>query len=291
MGTSNEQAFSYDEARTYNIVLTTTNTNGCQDELEEGIVASPSPKPALDNINICVGESAVLRPENGTLFYFYDDPSLNSPIHKGTVYQTSVLQTSQSFYITGVDSLFESEVHEVQIIIEGINASFNLEQDTFLLDEAREILIENLSSNAVSWEWLLDGIIYSTDENPILSLDIPGSHDLSLVAKNAIGCISITNKSFVILNVTGLEEVTSIYSKPTIYPNPVQGELFILSKKIRGQEAAYEVLNHLGQIILNRKEVSKSETARLDISQLPSGSYFLRINLGGSIFYNKIIKR
>ncbi|HET9746626.1 MAG TPA: PKD domain-containing protein, partial [Chitinophagaceae bacterium] len=68
---------------------------------------------------------------------------------------------------------------------------------------ARPVRVINQSTNAVGminqWTWMLDGLVISTDQQPVLSLSTPGLHTVKLVVKTNIGCESDTvTKTFMI---------------------------------------------------------------------------------------------
>lgn len=82
---------------------------------------------------------------------------------------------------------------------------------------------------------------------------------------------------------TGIEENQIITS---IYPNPVHDHLTIVTTDIPER---YELLNALGQIILNGTLSSNSGQFELNVSDLENGVYFLRLFKGGSYFTSKSI--
>ena len=82
---------------------------------------------------------------------------------------------------------------------------------------------------------------------------------------------------------TEIEENQIITS---IYPNPVHHHLTIVTTE---KSDRYELLNALGQVILNGTPSSNSGQFKLDVSDLENGIYFLRLYKGNSYFTSKSI--
>ena len=73
----------------------------------------------------------------------------------------------------------------------------------------------------------------------------------------------------------------------SLFPNPTQSQINIhFSGYSHGQ---IEVFNYLGTSIM--KQFFNENKFTVDVSHLPSGSYFLRINNQHKIFYKKFIKQ
>ncbi len=72
----------------------------------------------------------------------------------------------------------------------------------------------------------------------------------------------------------------------TIHPNPTSGKIFIRSA-ILTQKARIEVLNTLGQVVMQQERATKP----LDLSSLNNGLYFIRITDKGHQLVKKILLR
>ncbi|MCW3102739.1 MAG: type sorting protein [Bacteroidetes bacterium] len=109
----------------------------------------------------------------------------------------------------------------------------------------------------------------------------------SLIGKDTAGNI-IRTTGFTI-NVhnptTGAQEITSADPEISIYPNPGTGIFSIRSGK---PVSVVEVLNILGENILNVKVQQSAETTSVDLSAEPNGIYFIRIISGKQETIKKI---
>lgn len=82
---------------------------------------------------------------------------------------------------------------------------------------------------------------------------------------------------------TGIEENQIISS---IYPNPVQNNLSIVTTKISDR---YELLNAMGQVVLIGTNANTNLQFKLDVSDLKNGVYFLRLYKGSNYFTSRAI--
>lgn len=82
---------------------------------------------------------------------------------------------------------------------------------------------------------------------------------------------------------TGIEENQIISS---IYPNPVQNNLSIVTTEISDR---YELLNAMGQVVLIGTNANTNLQFKLDVSDLKNGVYFLRLYKGSNYFTSRAI--
>ena len=78
-------------------------------------------------------------------------------------------------------------------------------------------------------------------------------------------------------------EATEISAAPSdivVYPNPAQEELLVDLHEFMGQEATLEITNSQGQVVqIEQLGEIKEDTQRLNVSRLPEGVYFLRLQM------------
>ena len=79
-----------------------------------------------------------------------------------------------------------------------------------------------------------------------------------------------------------------VYNKLSIYPNPSD---HLLNIKYSGElnQASLRIYNIQGAVMMNQKLNSNHTT--LDISDLSPGVYYLALNTGNKMIYNKIVKQ
>jgi len=70
-----------------------------------------------------------------------------------------------------------------------------------------------------------------------------------------------------------------------VYPNPTRGELRVESGELRVERV--EVLDVFGKKL---STLNSQLSTKMDISHLPAGIYFLRIQTGEGTFVQKVVK-
>ncbi len=101
-----------------------------------------------------------------------------------------------------------------------------------------------------------------------------------------------TSNSITIMVNTGVRNAGHQLTELNLYPNPNTGS-FTIEADVQGisgiQNASYEVLNNVGQLVSKGQIEVKNGILKQQISmnEVASGSYFIRVNLGG----NSVVKK
>lgn len=140
-----------------------------------------------------------------------------------------------------------------------------------------------------------DSIFYAFEKNNnrqlagknILELVIEASQEASPPYDAAIETSKYTIKYEVL---TGIEESNTSLSKPIAYPNPVKDILQIKSGKGAGCEATISLYNMNG-IEQNTSSTRNGDDYQLDISEMPSGVYSLKMTYCNEVFTQKVVKQ
>ncbi|KAF5057472.1 hypothetical protein DSECCO2_356450 [anaerobic digester metagenome] len=94
---------------------------------------------------------------------------------------------------------------------------------------------------------------------------------------------------------TGIEDPgAGMQESVEVYPNPTTGQFKVQSSKFKGEFQSLELIDFYGNVMkINNHgtiEPLNNQTIELNISHLPSGIYFLRINIENQSIVKKIIK-
>lgn len=98
---------------------------------------------------------------------------------------------------------------------------------------------------------------------------------------------------------SGINDNTVAADKINIYPNPTSGKFTVQFNRTDGQagnwlprdeQAGIEIYNIVGEKIDSLSGITPQSSYEIDISSLPDGIYFVRINDRKSIYTRKIIK-
>jgi len=149
------------------------------------------------------------------------------------------------------------------------NSSFNINTDVLIHTES------------------LAGIVSGNDENLSFNITIPhetdlGSYYLLYIVDDA-NTIEETNENnnidFVVisvLNPISVEEI-NMNNKVQIIPNPNSGEFSVLISSNNFKSEEVRVFNIIGNLIASKSVQKNSNNIKVDLKQLPSGVYFIRL--------------
>lgn len=156
-------------------------------------------------------------------------------------------------------------------------------------NDGHMVTFSDSSIMADTWFWNFGDGFYSDLQNPIHYFDHYGTFHVCLTATNA--CKQETFCDTVSVKVNGIEELKDDYF--LLYPNPTRNKLFVsINKKIMDSKIAFTIVNSNGENV-KMTELSHSgntEEIILDISDLPSGVFYLKISLPNMIKGKKFIK-
>jgi len=96
-----------------------------------------------------------------------------------------------------------------------------------------------------------------------------------------------TNLSCDTIYYTGIEEYSSEFNF-TIFPNPIESEMFVQQTRDKFFPSTFKLINLVGENVLSGE--LNDEKNRIDLSAISSGTYFIRINSKDKTFFKKIIK-
>ena len=159
--------------------------------------------------------------------------------------------------------------------------------------EGASVTFNNISSslnNVYLWDFNSDGIIDSTDPNPTYLFQDAGSYVVTLQVENdCSGVIETISYELIIsgTEIFSLQDLPS--SRISLFPNPVYDRLN-LSIDIDMEHYFIELIDLSGRIIRGIDGVGSLNLYSIDISDVKSGVYYLRIsdNNQQSIFYEKV---
>ncbi len=129
-----------------------------------------------------------------------------------------------------------------------------------------------------------DGYGVKTVQLRVVSEKCTSSDQVTLFVTNAPGVCSGH------LRATG--EVGQAIEKLSVYPNPTTGELMVTLPSAATTAGELQVLGLDGKLLLSQKFGEGASTETIDLSNYPSGIYFIKFqNAGGTIFFEKVIRQ
>lgn len=146
--------------------------------------------------SVCLGDQATIRPAGGKLFRFYADAAKKQLLATGSSYTTSPLQVSTTYYISNIDSLYESSLAAITIhsaISRPVDFAVMPRQTTSTdFDNAA---FTDLNQGSQKWYWDFGNGKQSTERNPTTQYNQPGTYQVKLRVMNNRGCVDSLVKS------------------------------------------------------------------------------------------------
>ncbi|GAA3521905.1 hypothetical protein GCM10022393_40460 [Aquimarina addita] len=260
--TSTEQnpTHTYTDSGTYSITLTTSNSAG-QDTRERNnfITISIPEQPIGEDARICIGESTVLTVSGNSNFDWYDSPNGGSLVHQGATFETPILESDKTYYVSGsFDSCTTDTRTEVHIIVEE-----NLPSPEISIPDTSDLTVASIYTQ---YQWYVNGELINGADKSTYTPDQIG--DYSVEVFNETGCNAVSSEFSVDLSQLNLSQGTSLFK---YYPNPASDILYIDGLTVN--ETDIRIVNALGQVMIE----SSIEPA-MEVTNLFKGMYIILIN-------------
>ena len=239
--------------------------NSCVSDSEpviiEGIAVEDFPTITPDEVAVCIGDIAVLTTEND--FDNYQWTLDGEPIADATGNSIEVSEAGTYAVFTMLTQSCRPESESVtptffDLPVPTINANMNNLQ----------------ASNAVSWQWFLNGEIIEGAEGQTYTALETGEYSVGVTDAN--GCVGVSEAVSVVIS--GLHEVET--GSVLIFPNPVQ-EVLEIRLDVAAENVAYRVHDVAGKTITIGQNVPAVGSVFVDFAEAASGLYFVEIFLDG----------
>lgn len=172
----------------------------------------------------------------------------------------------------------ESTSDTIHVVVNPLpEVSFNLIKDTFCLSELPLVLSGGLPKGG---EYSGNGI-----ENGVLLSDqiMPGIQQIFYTYIDSNLCMDTAQK-FIFIDICSYTDYYGIDVDIKIIPNPTFGKFRIQTNKY-SNEMYIEVYDILGQMISKNQAIENE----IDLTIIASGTYFIKINVGGKFTFKKLI--
>ena len=182
-------------------------------------------------------------------------------------------------------SLIEMTTGRVIIGTEhGIYSTSNIANATWIEDSHSlgDVPVMELKQQLLSHEDMQT--VNVTDEG-IFTTDYPGVHNTGIIYAATYGRGIFRCENYKQESGTGVPETPEVAeTMVTMYPNPVQGEATVSFEAIGGN-VSYQVYDMAGRLVMNQNLgnfAQGSQEVRVNMSELSSGSYILRLTQGSN---------
>lgn len=194
----------------------------------------------------------------------------------------------------------EDGVYNVQLILNNdfCSDTFSTSFEIALCPEAMfeieqsglEVQINNNSSNSYFNYWNFGNGDASRLLNPVITYDTAGTYEISLIVFNDNNCSDTLSKQVNVQlpkdTLISSVNIDNDFWSINIYPNPVRKIINIDIDPIVKNDVSFILTDISGKVFYSNSLIP----AKLDLSYLESGVYFLKIKIGDRLICNKIFK-
>ena len=259
-----------------NYELVVTHYTGCTDTLAfvvEQVSNPPQPTVSASGpTEFCEGESVTLSGPSGYPYYEWSSGSISESI---TVYESGTFTLSIEDWIGCV-----SASNAIEVVVNPYpTAAFSPNLDMY------DVSFNNLSLDADTYEWNFGDGNTSTDFEPAHTFNLEGTAEMFLVAENNCG----TDTAFLDLASVDIDE-ENIFGNLSIYPNPAVDALFIELESKTSSNLNIQLFDLMGREIIRTSEFTSVgvNRFRLQVENVPSGMYSLRLMLNGESMVSQL---
>ena len=154
--------------------------------------------------------------------------------------------------------------------------------------DSLEQIVEFFDASHYAYEWLWDfgdDTPLDTLHHPVHTYTQPGTYEVCLTVSNVTGMDTYCDTLY--LGVTATDYVFSRAAKVTLYPNPVDDQLFVHYTSTNN--CHIQLLNTFGKVLLSKQLEEGNHKFTINVAGFPSGLYFLQLYDDGKIVSQKII--
>jgi len=257
-----------DSSGSYSVVV--YNEKGCKFQSDtvyvyiDPLLQNPDINVSGDTI-FCEGDSVVLSVNNNYEFYTWSNGlSGNTIIAKTTGYYDVSLQDSNG-------CVFQTDSVLVAVLINPLQPSITQYGDSLV------------ASIGNTYQWYLNGSELTGETNAYIIATDTGNYSVSAIHVN--GCTTLSDS----LNYTASFIKDPVFTELVIYPNPVNGTLYIVAEQTESN-LSLKLMGINGQLIQSVKiDRGISKVQKMDLNNTAPGIYYLHILADGKQSIRKIV--
>ena len=229
--------------------------------------------PQLIDVNKDGKLDLLVGRRDGRLSYFENNGSQTNPSFTLITDTLGAVDVRTIFSVTGHSVPFLYEENGISKLLVGTESGYLYKYD-------------NIDGNLTGNFNLVDSMyqnIYEGSRMSPFGADINGNGKFDLIIGNYAGGFTIYTQS----NISSVEENPLSQIQFNIYPNPANDKLTIAFALPLKESMSFNVINNLGQIIKN--DILQNQSTTVDISYLPAGLYFFKVNSVNSQIIQKLV--
>jgi hypothetical protein len=262
------------------ITLTATDNNGCivttgPIDIVIGSSVSIPVEPSI--AAICDGIPAQLSAGAGFSNYVWSN---------GANGQTTTVSNTGFYSVTATD---DNGCPGSSPLIEVIQSQFPIANFSYVQNEGGyTINFDNLSQNALDYEWVFDSVGTSPLTDPSFTFPDFGPYTITLIIENPCGRDTIDK--LIVVSPVGIDDLNN-FKQFSIYPNPANDIITLTGVLLKKQNLNISFYDISGRTVLNKSFISdKFFTQKINIENLNKGIYLVNIQSDNSQTEFKLIK-
>ena len=258
----------------YNLSLQTRNAFGCWSYVSQPLKLRINPlpsKPIIPTLTVCERDSAGVSLPSTFTYAWSSNGNQNA---------FSSPNAGQYWVLASDSAGCKSDTGFFQV---NVNPSPSVPLLTLNGNQ-----LEISATGATSYEWFRDGILIETTSAPMLSNIVDGVYTATVTSD--LDCKSLVSLP---LAVVSTEKNIGFGETFTLLPNPVKDELTFMSYSNKiNQAIEIELFDVKGSSVLkqNFRSTHTQSTFKIDVKELPKGTYSARIMVEGKRMTQRIIK-
>ncbi|MDZ4745720.1 MAG: T9SS type A sorting domain-containing protein [bacterium] len=244
-------------------------------EITAQLCSAPQPQVSpVGPTTVCAGDSIELQASDGFAKYIWSNGSTSKSIRLGSVGETGTYTVN----------------------VEDANGCTNVSQPitiTIKRSPTKPSITrrggDTIRSSAIGgitlFQWYAGDVAVSGGTQREFVPQQSGTY--SVTVTNSDGCtVSSEPYTFVIGPVSVQDDVAATFA---IYPNPTDGDVRIQLPP--GMSRIVEVVNTLGTVVLMSEAIDGVTDLSMSLSNVASGTYFVRVRAGESVWMRQLVKR
>ena len=288
---------NFNPTKTTAYTVVATSKAGCTSSAVTTITVNPTPtiRVTPTSSNICAGNLAQVIPTSttGGLTYSWA-PVIGYGVTGDTL--KFIPASTNTYTVTGTSLAGCASTATATITVNQpplVTFSDTISTNTYTVQFA-----DTAKAGISKYAWKFgDGVGVSSVQNPTYTYSNPGVYTVTLIETNTSGCVDSLTQSIDVSPIsTGIASISTI-EQISIVPNP-SASLFTIQFSATESSAQLKVLNVLGSELFSQWVAAKSTNAttgvyneKIDLSEFPSGVYFVVLSTTNSQVVKRVIKQ